>query len=256
MPTSKNRSNIPGCLTEAVIEVESVNKQYENDEIITKVLHDVSFKVPKGQFLAIMGPSGSGKSTLMHILGMLDSMTSGHYKFEGTDISEFSDDEKAQLRGEKIGFVFQSFNLLSKATVLENVKLPLLYSNIPHKDRDQMALEAIEAVGLSHRVENLSNQLSGGERQRVAIARALIRKPSVIFADEPTGNLDSKSGMQVMQLLQDLNLDQCVTIILVTHERYTAEHAEREIRIMDGKIQSDEMVKNRRIAKNEKELLK
>ncbi len=253
---SKNHTKVPGCLTETVIEVENVNKQYENDEIITKVLHDVSFQVPKGQFLAIMGPSGSGKSTLMHILGMLDSMSSGHYKFEGTDISEFSDDEKAQLRGEKIGFVFQSFNLLSKATVLENVKLPLLYSNIPHKDRDAMALEAIEAVGLSHRVQNLSNQLSGGERQRVAIARALIRKPSVIFADEPTGNLDSKSGMQVMQLLQDLNLDQCVTIILVTHERYTAEHAEREIRIMDGKIRSDEMVKNRRIAKNEKELLK
>ncbi len=255
MPKKIN-STVEGCLTDTVIEIDHLNKQYENDEIITKVLHDVSFKVPKGQFLAIMGPSGSGKSTLMHIIGMLDTHTSGTYKFEGTDISEFSDDEKAQLRGEKIGFVFQSFNLLSKASVLENVKLPLLYSNVPHKDRDAMAMEAIEAVGLAHRVENLSNQLSGGERQRVAIARALIRKPSVIFADEPTGNLDSKSGMQVMQLLQDLNLEQCVTIILVTHERYTAEHAEREIRLMDGIIVSDQIVANRRIAKDETELLK
>jgi len=252
----KKNSTIEGCRTETVIEVSHLNKQYENDEIVTKVLHDVSFSVPKGQFLAIMGPSGSGKSTLMHILGMLDSTTSGFYKFEGTDITEFSEDEKAQLRGEKIGFVFQAFNLLSKASVLENVKLPLLYSNIPNKDRDDMAMEAINAVGLGHRVENLSNQLSGGERQRVAIARALIRKPSVIFADEPTGNLDSKSGMQVMQLLQDLNLEQCVTIILVTHERYTAEHAEREIRLMDGKVISDQIVQNRRIAKNETELLK
>jgi len=252
----KDNNKIKGCLKDIVIEVDNLSKQYENDEIITKVLHDVSFKVPKGQFLAIMGPSGSGKSTLMHILGMLDSASSGFYKFEGTDVTEFSEDEKAKLRGDKIGFVFQSFNLLSKASVLENVKLPLLYSNIPHKDRDEMAKEAINAVGLSHRVENLSNQLSGGERQRVAIARALIRKPSVIFADEPTGNLDSKSGMQVMQLLQDLNLEQCVTIILVTHERYTAEHAEREIRLKDGHVISDEIVRNRRIARNETELLK
>ena len=250
------RSDIKGCLKDIVIEVKDLNKQYENEEIVTKVLHDVSFTVPRGQFLAIMGPSGSGKSTLMHIIGMLDSLTTGTYKFEGTDISEFSEDEKAQLRGEKIGFVFQSFNLLSKASVLENVKLPLLYSKIPNKDRDAMAMEAINAVGLGHRVENLSNQLSGGERQRVAIARALIRKPSVIFADEPTGNLDSKSGMQVMQLLQDLNLEQCVTIILVTHERYTAEHAEREIRLLDGKVISDKSVENRRIAKEETELLK
>jgi putative ABC transport system ATP-binding protein len=255
MPT-KNHRKVPGCLKDIVIEVNDLNKQYENDEIITKVLRNVSFKVPKGQFLAIMGPSGSGKSTLMHIIGMLDTMTSGEYKFEGTDITEFSEDEKAQLRGEKIGFVFQSFNLLSKATVLENVKLPLLYSDVPHKDRDDMALEAIEAVGLSHRVNNLSNQLSGGERQRVAIARALIRKPSVLFADEPTGNLDSKSGMQIMQLLQDLNLEQCVTVILVTHERYTAEHAEREVRLKDGIVVSDEVVRNRRIARNETELLK
>lgn len=249
-------NKVKGCLTESVIEVKNLSKQYENDGVITPVLYDVGFTVPRGQFLAIMGPSGSGKSTLMHIIGMLDSQTSGIYKFEGKDVNELSEDEKAGLRGDKIGFVFQAFNLLSKASVLENVKLPLLYSKIPHKDRDNLAKEAIEAVGLSHRMENLSNQLSGGERQRVAIARALIRKPSVIFADEPTGNLDSKSGMQVMQLLQDLNIDQCVTIILVTHERYTAEHAEREIRLMDGKVVSDELVSQRRIARNEKELLK
>lgn len=250
------KKDIQGCLKEIVIEVENINKQYENDEIITKVLHDISFKVPKGQFLAIMGQSGSGKSTLMHILGMLETATSGSYEFEGTNITEFSDDEKARLRGEKIGFVFQSFNLLSKASVLENVKLPLLYSDIPHGKRNEMALEAIEAVGLGHRVNNLSNQLSGGERQRVAIARALIRQPSVIFADEPTGNLDSKSGLQVMQLLQDLNIEKCVTIVLVTHERYTAEHAEREIKLLDGRIISDQMVTNRRFAKNGSELIK
>lgn len=248
-------NNNDQCRQDAVIEVKDLEKQYENGEIITKVLHGVNFRVNKGEFLAIMGPSGSGKSTLMHILGFLDKASAGTFLFEGRDVSGLSDDELAYMRGEKIGFVFQAFNLLPKASVLENVKLPLLYSNIPSGKRDELAQKAIDAVGLTHRVNNLSNQLSGGERQRVAIARALIREPSVIFADEPTGNLDSKSGTQVMEILQALNLERCVTIILVTHETYTAEHAERVLRILDGQITADQPIKNRRIAKDG-ELLK
>lgn len=236
------------CKKDSIIEVVKLTKQYENDEVITPVLHDINFEISKGQFVAIMGPSGSGKSTLMHILGFLDIATTGVYRFEDQDVSQMDDNALAHLRGEKVGFVFQAFNLLPKASVLENVKLPLLYSNVPVKEWDKMALQAIEAVGLSHRLNNLSNQLSGGEKQRVAIARSLIRKPSIIFADEPTGNLDSKSGIQVMEILQKLNLEQCVTIILVTHETYTAEHAERVLRIRDGVIVSDEPVKNRHIA--------
>lgn len=243
------------CKTDTIIEVRELTKSYENDGVVTPVLHGMDFAVPKGQFLAIMGPSGSGKSTLMHILGFLDSATGGKYIFEGSDVSTLGEDSLAALRGEKIGFVFQAFNLLPKASVLENVKLPLLYSDIPSKEWDKMALEAIESVGLGHRVNNLSNQLSGGEKQRVAIARSLIRKPSVIFADEPTGNLDSKSGIQVMEILQKLNIDQCVTIILVTHETYTAEHAERVIRVLDGRVVSDEKVVKRRLA-NDGEFLK
>ncbi|MFA6160757.1 MAG: ABC transporter ATP-binding protein [Patescibacteria group bacterium] len=243
------------CKLDAIIKISQLKKQYENDGVVTPVLHGLDFEVPKGQFMAIMGPSGSGKSTLMHILGFLDSLTTGKYFFEDRDVSGLSDDELAALRGEKVGFIFQAFNLLPKASVLENVKLPLLYSNVPPKDWDKMALEAIDSVGLTHRKDNLSNQLSGGEKQRVAIARSLIRKPSIIFADEPTGNLDSKSGTQVMEILQKLNLEQCVTIILVTHETYTAEHAERVLRVLDGKILRDEKVTNRRIA-SDGELLK
>ncbi|MDD5437856.1 MAG: ABC transporter ATP-binding protein [Patescibacteria group bacterium] len=243
------------CKVDAIIKVENLVKQYENDGVVTPVLHGIDFEVPKGQFLAIMGPSGSGKSTLMHILGFLDILTTGKYLFEGQDVSTLDEIKLSNLRGEKIGFVFQAFNLLPKATVLENVKLPLLYSNVPARDWDKMALEAIESVGLGHRVNNLSNQLSGGEKQRVAIARSLIRKPSVIFADEPTGNLDSKSGIQVMDILQKLNIEKCVTIILVTHETYTAEHAERVIKLRDGEVVLDQKVEVRRMA-NHDEVLK
>jgi putative ABC transport system ATP-binding protein len=231
-----------------VIKIVDLKKQYENDGVATPVLHGVSFEIPKGQFVAIMGPSGSGKSTLMHILGFLDTLTTGKYFFEGRDVSTLEEDELARLRGEKVGFIFQAFNLLPKTSVLENVKLPLLYSKVPSGKRDTLAKKAIESVGLSHRINNLSNQLSGGERQRVAIARALIMEPSVIFADEPTGNLDSKSGTQVMELLQRLNTEEGHTIVLVTHETYTSEHAERILRIKDGLLLSDEKVKNRRIA--------
>ncbi len=231
-----------------LIRIENLKKDYVNDDVATPVLHGVSFSIPKGQFVAIMGPSGSGKSTLMHILGFLDVATSGTYSFDGRDVSTLSEDELAKMRGERVGFVFQAFNLLPKTSVLENVMLPLLYSDIPRADRVKMAEEAIASVGLSHRTNNLSNQLSGGERQRVAIARALIRKPPVIFADEPTGNLDSKSGAQVMKLLQELNEKAGHTIILVTHETYTSEHAERILRIRDGLIESDTNVEQRRRA--------
>lgn len=231
-----------------VIRVTDLKKTYVNDGVETPVLHGVSFSVPKGQFVAIMGPSGSGKSTLMQILGFLDNITAGTYLFNGRDVSTLDDDELARMRGESVGFIFQAFNLLPKTSVLENVMLPLLYSNVPVSKREKMAMEAIDAVGLTHRAKNLSNQLSGGERQRVAIARALIRKPPVIFADEPTGNLDSKSGTLVMQILQRLNLEQGHTIILVTHETYTSEHAERILRIKDGLLVSDEKVQNRHMA--------
>ncbi|MFA6429536.1 MAG: ABC transporter ATP-binding protein [Patescibacteria group bacterium] len=228
-----------------IIRVEGLKKDYINDDIVTSVLHGLTFGIPKGQFVAIMGPSGSGKSTLMHILGFLDSLSGGKYIFDGRDVSTLNEDELARTRGEKVGFIFQTFNLLPKTSVLDNVKLPLLYSDVPATKWDAMAMEAITSVGLSHRAQNLSNQLSGGERQRVAIARALIRKPPVIFADEPTGNLDSKSGAAVMQILQHLNIDHGHTIVLVTHETYTAEHAERILRLKDGLLESDKPVLHR-----------
>lgn len=229
-----------------VIRLVDVKKDYENDGIVTSVLHGVSLEIPKGQFISIMGPSGSGKSTLMNILGFLDTSSSGLYEFNQRDVSKLNDDELAMMRGENIGFIFQTFNLLPKTSVLENVKLPLLYSNIPISQRDEMAKAAIESVGLSHRLNNLSSQLSGGERQRVAIARALIRKPDVILADEPTGNLDSKSGKQVMDILYHLNEKQGHTIILVTHETYTAEYGERIVKLHDGLIEIDQPVTQRR----------
>ena len=232
-----------------LIKVENLIKNYYNDGLVTKVLHGLSFEINKGEFVAIMGPSGSGKSTLMYILGFLDTPTSGKFYFKGKDASELSDDEMAYIRNFEIGFVFQSFNLLPRISILENVKLPLSYSK-KDVDADKMARRALEAVGLSHRLDYSPNKLSGGEKQRVAIARALVNEPAVIFADEPTGNLDSKSGEQIMEILEDLN-DKGHTIILVTHETYTAEYAERVIKIRDGLIIQDRQVDHRHRVKTE-----
>ena len=236
-----------------LIDVRHLNKIYDNEGVITQVLFDINLKIKSGEFVSIMGPSGSGKSTLMHILGLLDRPTSGEYFFNGHNINELSDNQLANLRNQSIGFVFQSFNLLPRTTVLDNVKLPLLYSRDKRK-MDERAREVLENIGLGHRLYYLSNQISGGEKQRVAIARALVNNPQVIFADEPTGNLDSRSGIQVMQILQALN-DKGTTIILVTHETFTAEHAQRIVKIYDGRLVSDEPVVNRRIDK-ENEFLK
>lgn len=239
-----------------LIKINNLSKQFQTDEVITKVLFDLNFEIKKGEFIAIMGPSGSGKSTLMNILGFLDKATSGKYIFKNENITDFDHNKLARLRNEEIGFVFQQFNLLPRTSVLENVMLPLTYSKKIDKNiKIQKATQAVKAVGLEHRINNLSNQLSGGEKQRVAIARALVNDPEIIFADEPTGNLDSKSGLQVMKILQKLN-EEGHTIILVTHEKYTAEHAKRILRVKDGMLISDEMVKVRQIAEKNGNLLK
>ena len=231
-----------------LIRVENLEKTYYNDGVQTPALKDVSFEIQKGEFVGIMGPSGSGKSTLLHILGFLDQQTKGRYFFDGKRIDDYSPKEIARLRNKKMGFIFQAFNLLARTTVLENVKLPLLYSGIKESLRNKMAQEAISAVGLLPRIHHESSQLSGGEKQRVAIARALVNKPNVIFADEPTGNLDSASGQIVMDILERLNEEEGQTIILITHETYTAEHTQRIIRFFDGRIESDAKVDNQRSA--------
>ncbi len=224
-----------------MIECQNISKTYTSEAGDTLALRNVSFVINDGEFVSIMGPSGSGKSTLMHILGALDSPTSGKYFFDNQDVSTLSDDELADIRKNKIGFVFQSFNLLPRATVLRNVMLPLIYSEIPKEQREKQTKTALKNAGLAEsHFYHLSNQLSGGQMQRVAIARALVNNPSLILADEPTGNLDTKTGEIVLDTFQALNREQKRTIILITHERYVAEHTDRIIQIRDGVITKDE----------------
>lgn len=233
----------------SLMEVRNLVKTYRDEEVATHVLKDITLRIDAGEFVAIMGPSGSGKSTLLHILGFLEKPTSGEYVFNGKLIESYKEDEAARVRNEKLGFIFQSFNLLPRTSVLDNVKLPLLYSMIKEELWEEKAKQAIEAVGLTHRSDFEPSQLSGGEKQRVAIARALVNSPQVIFADEPTGNLDSKSGEMVMETIQKLHSHLGHSVILVTHETYTAEYAERIIQLHDGKIESDIKIKDRRIGK-------
>jgi len=232
-----------------MIECKNIKKTYVNGEAETKALKGVSFTIEDGEFVAIMGPSGSGKSTLMHILGALDTPSSGEYFLDREDVSKLTDDQLADIRGNKIGFVFQSFNLLPRTEVIRNVILPLVYLKIFPEEREKRAKEALKSAGLEeNRWHHLSNQLSGGQIQRVAIARALVNNPSLIMADEPTGNLDTRTGEIVLKTFQDLNKKEGHTIILITHELDVAEHADRIIHIRDGFILSDEKNKNKRIS--------
>jgi len=234
-----------------LIEVTNIGKVFKDEDVETHALRDVSFVIEKGEFVAIMGPSGSGKSTLLQILGFLDRQSSGVYKFNNKTMDQLTDDELAKIRNKKMGFVFQSFNLLPRTSVLENVKLPLLYSDFKESEWNKLAMDAIESVGLGHRKDHEPSQLSGGEKQRAAIARALVNDPEIIFADEPTGNLDTKSGQVIMEILQDLNEKEKRTVILITHETYTAEHAQRILFMRDGNVESDKQVQNRHFAKKE-----
>lgn len=227
-----------------MIELSNVKKVYNLGKIQVDALKGVSLKIDKGEYVAIVGPSGSGKSTLMNIIGLLDKPTSGSYKLNGTEVSTLSDDQLAYLRNRQIGFVFQSFNLLSKLNALANVELPMLYAKIPSKERRQRALRALEIVGLSERIHHKPNELSGGQQQRVAIARAIVMNPSFLLADEPTGNLDTASSVEIMKIFYQLN-ESGTTIVMVTHEQDIANHAKRIVRLRDGNIIEDTLVPNR-----------
>jgi len=225
-----------------VIELQEICKVYQMGEVEVHALRGVSLEVYEGEILTIMGPSGSGKSTMMNIIGALDQPTAGTYLLERDDVSHLHDDQLAAIRNRRIGFVFQTFNLLARTTALQNVTLPLIYSGFGRSERRERAREALETVGLGHRLDHLPTELSGGQQQRVAIARALVNQPSIILADEPTGNLDSKSGAEVMAVLQGLNRDKGMTVILVTHDPKIAQHTERIVHLHDGAITHNEMV--------------
>ena len=233
-----------------IINIEHIAKIYQVGLEEVHAIRDVSLKMDKNEYVAIMGPSGSGKSTLMNILGCLDTPTKGLYNFSGVNVGEMNDNELAKIRNREIGFVFQTFNLLPRSNALHNVELPLIYAGIPSSIRKERAKQALESVGLGDRIYHKPNELSGGQRQRVAVARALVTNPSIILADEPTGNLDTKTGADIMSLFNEI-FDQGNTIILVTHEEYIAEHAARIIRLRDGLIEKDEIV-SKRVGVNEK----
>jgi len=238
----------------SLIRLENIVKIYRLGEVEVHALRGVFIEVNEGEFVAIMGPSGSGKSTLMNIIGCLDTPTSGKYYLEGIEVSRLSRNELAKIRNKKIGFVFQTFNLLSRTSALENVELPLFYNNTSAKERKKKAMEALKAVGLEGREKHTSAQLSGGEQQKVAIARALVTNPSIILADEPTGNLDTRSSIEIMSIFQKLN-EEGRTIILVTHENDISQYAKRLVKIRDGKIVSDGLIEKRRDANRELESL-
>jgi putative ABC transport system ATP-binding protein len=227
-----------------MLEVRNLIKTYKTGDFEFTALNNISLKIQKGEFTSIMGASGSGKSTLMNILGCLDKMNSGEYILNGKDISVLSGNELAYIRNKEIGFVFQSFNLIPRISLLENVQLPMMYAGISTKERKERALHALEKVGLSDRIKHLPNEISGGQKQRAAIARAIVNSPAVIMADEPTGNLDSKSSEDIMRIFQDLN-NEGATILMVTHENDIADHTNRIIKFRDGEVISDSMVKNR-----------
>ncbi|MGE5795858.1 MAG: ABC transporter ATP-binding protein [Ignavibacteria bacterium] len=231
-----------------IINIEHIAKVYQVGSEEVHALSDVSLRIDKNEYVAIMGPSGSGKSTLMNMLGCLDTPTSGKYDFKGVSVSDMTDNQLAAIRNREIGFVFQTFNLLARSDALHNVELPLIYAGISSHERKERALSALTDVGLKDRVHHKPNELSGGQRQRVAIARALVTNPAIILADEPTGNLDSKTGEEIMAVLHEIH-QKGNTIILVTHEEYIAEHAARIIRLRDGLIEKDEVVINRKAPK-------
>lgn len=233
-----------------IITIEHIAKIYQVGTEEVHALRDVSLTIDKNEYVAIMGPSGSGKSTLMNILGCLDTPTKGLYTFTGNNVSEMDDNDLAVIRNREIGFVFQTFNLLPRSDALHNVELPLIYAGIAKEERRERAKDALEKVSLADRMDHKPNELSGGQRQRVAVARALVTSPSIILADEPTGNLDTKTGEDIMGLFEEL-YNQGNTIILVTHEEYIAEHANRIIRLRDGLVEKDEILNNRRVAETQ-----
>ena len=230
-----------------LLRLEHLTKQYSQNELSVIALDDINLSVWDGEFLSIMGTSGSGKSTMLNILGCLDSPTSGSYYLDGEDVAKLKDEKLAEIRNKKIGFVFQSFNLLPKLSSLENVELPMVYAGVPKKIRQEKAMIALEKVGLGKRVKHKPNELSGGQRQRVAIARALVNEPAILFADEPTGNLDSRSTVEIMEIFQGLN-DEGTTIVMVTHEPDVAQYTKRIALFKDGHIIKDELVQNRTLA--------
>ncbi|MDG1160325.1 MAG: ABC transporter ATP-binding protein [Flavobacteriales bacterium] len=234
-------------MSEELIKVKDITKVYEIGDQVVNALAGVDLVIKKNEYVALMGPSGSGKSTLMNMLGCLDTPTSGQYWLNGIDVANMSDDELAEVRNKEIGFVFQTFNLLPRYTSLENVTLPMIYGGANKADRNARGMEVLEQVGLGDRVEHNPNELSGGQRQRVAVARALVNKPSIILADEPTGNLDTKTSQEIMHLFSEIH-EKGNTIIIVTHEEDIAAHAHRIVRLRDGKIESDEVNKNPVIA--------
>jgi putative ABC transport system ATP-binding protein len=240
----------PACAVDAVLEARGVTKRYLLDDIEVSALRGVDVEVCRGEMLAIMGPSGSGKSTLMHIVGLLDHPTSGSVTIDGEDVSHMEPNQLAAVRNKRIGFVFQSFNLLARTTAQANVELPLIYAGLSGSERAKRARAALERVGLGNRLGHMPNQLSGGQQQRVAIARALVTEPSIVLADEPTGNLDSRSGVEVMTILQELNA-QGITVVIVTHDARVARHAQRVIHVRDGRVVLNECVQNRIIAEQE-----